>query len=81
VQSGDAGQGKEITIWDSSELRVPFWARVAEVRHPCPRGTDIASRLLRKPENSYMQLILSGKKCDYRTGGQKSTFHCLKKRV
>ena len=29
-----------------------------EVRHPCPRGTDIATRLLRKPKNSYMLLIL-----------------------
>ena len=52
VQSGDAGRGKERKIWDSSELRVP------EVRHPRPRGTDIASRLLRKPKNSYMLLIL-----------------------
>jgi hypothetical protein len=53
VQSGDAGREKGLKIWDSSELRVP------EVRHPCPRGTDIASRLLRKPKNSYMLLILS----------------------
>jgi hypothetical protein len=62
VQSGDAGWGKERKSWDSSELRVPFWPRVPEVRHhPCPRGTDIASRLLRKPNNSYMLLILSEK--------------------
>ena len=62
MQSGDAGRGKEIKIWDSIELRVPYWARVPEVRYPCPRGTDVASRLLRKPKNTYMPLISEKKK-------------------
>jgi hypothetical protein len=74
VQSGDAGWGKERKSWDSSELRVP------EVRHrSCPRGTDIASRLLRKPKNSYMLLILSEKNINIVQEDRKARFIVKKK--
>jgi len=54
---------------------------VPEVRHSCPRETDIASRLLRKPKKFvYAADIIRGKKVNIVQEDRKTRFIVYKKR-